>query len=123
MDTTGQGRARRRRHSLSFKRQAVEETLAGGESVSVVARRHDLNANLLFTWRRRYQQGTLTGAAEKPAALLPIRVTAAPVDQTVPKRADAGAELELLLASGHRVRVCGAVDPAVLRAALEVLSR
>lgn len=123
MDTTEQPRRQRRRYSLAFKRQAVEETLSGGESVSVVARRHDLNANLLFTWRRRYENGTLTGAAEKPAALLPIRVTAAPVDKAVPRRADGGSELELLLASGHRVRVRGAVDPAVLRAALEVLSR
>ena len=123
MDTTGQGRARRRRYSLAFNRQVVEETLAGGESVSVVARRHDLNANLLFTWRRHYQNGTLRGAAEKPGALLPIQVTTAAVDKTVPRRADGGAELELLLASGHRIRVRGAVDPVVLRAALEVLSR
>ena len=63
------------------------------------------------------------GAGGQPAALLPIRVTAAPVDAAMPKRTDGMAELELLLASGHRVRVRGAVDPAVLRAALEVLSR
>jgi len=124
VDTTQQCRGRRRRYTLAFKRQVVEETLADGESVSVVARRHDLNANLLFNWRRHYQNGTLTGAAEKWAALLPIRVAAAaPMDKTVPKRTDSGAELELLLASGHRVRVRGAVDPAVLHAVLEVLSR
>lgn len=121
MDTTERG-GRRRRYSLAFKRQVVEETLAGGESVSMVARRHDLNANLLFNWRRRYQNGTLTGAAEAPAALLPIRV-ATTLERPTPKRTDGGAELELLLASGHRVRVRGVVDPAVLCAALEVLSR
>lgn len=122
MDTTQEGR-RRRRYTLAFKRQVVEETLAGGESVSVVARRHDLNANLLFTWRRRHRQGTLGGAAEETAALLPIRVTAASAEKDVPRHAEGGAELELLLAQGHRVRVRGAVEPAVLRAALEVLSR
>lgn len=121
MDTT-EGR-RRRRYTLAFKRQVVEETLVGGDSVSVVARRHDLNANLLFTWRRRHRQGTLAGAAEETAALLPIRVTAAPADKDLPRYGEGGAELELLLAQGHRVRVRGAVAPAVLRAALEVLSR
>lgn len=120
MDTIQQ-RGRRRRYTLAFKRQVVEEAMAGDDSVSVVARRHDLNANLLFTWRRRYRQGTLTGAAEKKSALLPIRVTAA--ENGVSKPAEGGAELELLLAQGHRVRVRGAVEPAVLRAVLEVLSR
>lgn len=121
MDTTEQG-GRRRRYTLAFKRQVVEETLEEGESVSVVARRHDLNANLLFTWRRRYQRGTLTGAVEAPAPLLPIRVTTS-VNKAEPRRADGGGELELLLASGHRVRVSGAVEPLLLRTALEVLSR
>ena len=54
---------RRRRYTLAFKRQVVEETLAGGESLSVVARRHDLNANLLFNWRSRYRNGTRRGRA------------------------------------------------------------
>jgi transposase len=92
VDTTREGR--RRRYSLAFKRQVVEETLAGGESVSVVARRHDLNANLLFTWRRHCRNGTLRGAAEKPVALLPIRVTAAPADKLVLGCADGGARTE-----------------------------
>jgi len=121
VDTTQEGR-HRRRYTAAFRRQVVEETLAGGESVSVVARRHDLNANLLFTWRRRYRQGTLAGAAEE-TALLPIRVRAASAEQEVSKPAAGGAELELLLTQGHRVRVRGAVAPEVLRAALEVLSR
>jgi len=116
-------RSRRRRYTLAFKRQVVEETFAGGASVSMVARRHDLNTNLVFNWRRRYQDGTLGGTAEAPAALLPIRVATTSVDEAVQARADNIAELELLLAAGHRIRVYGAVDPAVLRTALEVLSR
>jgi transposase len=120
---TIQQRKRRRRYTLAFKRQVVDEALAGGESVSVVARRHDLNTNLLFNWRRRYQNGTLSGVAGEPPVLLPIRVKAASVAEALPQRTDGVAELELVLVSGHRVRVRGGVDPAVLRAALEVLSR
>jgi transposase-like protein len=33
--------------------------LARGASVPVVARKYDLNANLLFGWRRLYKQGLL----------------------------------------------------------------
>jgi transposase len=101
----------------------VEETLAGGGSVSVVARRHDLNANLLFNWRKRYQKGTLNGARDTPPALVPIRVAAPCQEAPVTGRGSEVAALELMLASGHRVWIHGAIDPAVLRAALEVLSR
>jgi transposase len=39
---------RRRRWTVEQKRRIVEETRACGASVSVVARRYDINANLLF---------------------------------------------------------------------------
>jgi len=41
----------RRQFSADLKRRYVSETYAAGTSVSVVARRHDINANLLFRWR------------------------------------------------------------------------
>jgi transposase len=48
--------SRRRRRSRTFdeKKRIVAGTDEPGASVSVVARRHDLNANQLFTWRRQY---------------------------------------------------------------------
>ena len=45
------GGRRRRLWSEEEKRRIVAETLQPGASVSVVARRHDVNANMLFTWR------------------------------------------------------------------------
>jgi transposase len=47
------GRPGRRRWAAEEKRQIVEETRAPGSSVSLVARRHDINANLLFKWKRQ----------------------------------------------------------------------
>jgi Transposase len=41
------------------KRRIVEETLAPEASVAMVARRHGLNANRAFHWRRLYQAGLL----------------------------------------------------------------
>src|SRR5216683_7356929 len=43
---------KRRQYSEALKRQIVAETLEPGSSVSIVARRHDVNSNQLFKWRR-----------------------------------------------------------------------
>ena len=43
---------RRRSWTGDEKRRIVEERLAAGASIAEVARRHDLNANQLFAWRR-----------------------------------------------------------------------
>jgi transposase len=42
---------RRRSCTAEEKRRLVAESCEPGASVSLVARRHDINANLLFTWR------------------------------------------------------------------------
>ena len=43
---------KRRQWPEVLKRRMVAETLEPGASVSIVARRHDVNANQLFKWRR-----------------------------------------------------------------------
>lgn len=53
---------RRRRWSVEEKIQIVEETYLPGMSVSLVARRHGIAGNQLFTWRRLMAQGALTAA-------------------------------------------------------------
>jgi transposase len=67
------GQRARQRRTDEEKRRIVEETLAAGASVSVVARRHDVNANQVFTWRRQYQRGELGCGA----ALVPVGVVGA----------------------------------------------
>ena len=44
---------KRRRYTEAFKRQVVAEASGEGVSAASVARRHGLNANLIFNWRRR----------------------------------------------------------------------
>lgn len=65
--TEGVDAGARRRYSETERRQIVEETYAPGACVSVVARRHDVNANLVFKWRQRYGRGS-------DAAFLPVAV-------------------------------------------------
>jgi len=48
---------RRRTRSLDERKRIVEEALAPGASVASVARRHGLNANLVFKWIRRSREG------------------------------------------------------------------
>ena len=55
---------RRRRWSAAEKMRMVEESLEPGASVSLVARRHGVNPNQLFTWRRpAAAHGAFTAAA------------------------------------------------------------
>ena len=51
-------RRKRRSWSVEDKRRIVEESLADGASIAEVARRHDLNANQLFTlkWLDLFEQ-------------------------------------------------------------------
>src|SRR5215472_8342453 len=53
---------RRRRWTASEKVRIVEETFEPGMTVSLVARRHGVAPNQLFTWRRLVAQGALTAA-------------------------------------------------------------
>lgn len=48
---------RRRRWSAAEKLRIVEETLDGRASISVVARRNGVGANLLYRWRRLMLEG------------------------------------------------------------------
>ena len=69
MDRTG-----RRRWTAEEKRQIVEETRAPGSSVSLVARRHDINANLLFKWKRLEEAGEADQPLLEGPDFLPIGV-------------------------------------------------
>jgi transposase len=52
-------RAPRRTWSIEERRRNVDEALSAGASVARVARRHGLNANLVFKWIGRSRKGWL----------------------------------------------------------------
>ena len=64
---------KRRRRSLEEKRRIVEETLEPGASVARVARRHAVNANQVFYWRKKYREGRL--GKGRSSTLLPVAVS------------------------------------------------
>ena len=53
----------RRRRSVDEKLAIVRETFERGASVSGVARRHQVNANQVFAWRKLYQDGSLSAVS------------------------------------------------------------
>src|SRR5277367_1048363 len=89
---------RRRSWAEAMKREIVAASLAPGSSVSVVARRYDVNANQVFAWRKRYR-----GGSSEPTALQLMPVTVTP-DQPI-EPAPARELIEIELAGGYRVRV------------------
>ena len=105
----GRGGSKRRSYSKAFKRLVVAETLESGASVASVARRHSLNANMVFLWRRDRR----FGFGRDTAVFLPAEVTATEfsvLGEPVGPLNDS--RIEIALSSGHRLTLSGAFDPA-----------
>lgn len=114
-------RRRRRLWSDDEKRQIVAETLAPGASVSIVARRHDLNANMLFTWRRQIGTSALLPAGDA-VTFVPAAITTEAAPTVLPDSQVAG-RMEIVLADGDRIIMGEDVDAAALARVVKVLSR
>ena len=71
MSNAGGGAHPRRTYAQEFKQQVIRETLEPGMSVSIVARRHDINANVVFGWRKQYREGKLAVPALEAAPGVP----------------------------------------------------
>ena len=101
----------------------IAETIEPGASVSTVAQRHGVNANLLFTWRR--QEGKRArGVGEEPVNLVPVIVTTAEapaaVSVTTP---DPIGRMEIVLTGGERIVVGADVDATALARVVRALAR
>ena len=108
---------KRQKRSVEEKRRIVEETLEVGASVARVARRHAVNANQVFYWRKKYREGRL--GKTSLSKLLPVTVSDNTCAKSVSSSSAAGS-LEIKLSKGT-VRVAGNVDLVVLRTAIECL--
>lgn len=111
----------RRMRTAEEKLGIVQETLTPGISVAAVARRHGVNANLLFSWRRQYEQGVLAKRTRSPKAakLLPVKIS----PPVVPAVGSRGGTIEIELPCGARVRVIGDVATQRLVTVLSALAQ
>lgn len=125
---------RRKRWSVQEKLQIVRETLQSDGSVPVIARRHGVNANQIFTWRREYRRGKLlvrgveSARDRKAPALLPVQIDV-PTKPAPQERCAASAPLsphpqrvEIEFPSGTRLRIWGGIGTERLQAILRELS-
>lgn len=109
---SGKSRRTHRRWSDDFKRRVVAEASQPGVSVAAIARRYDLNNNLLFNWKRRFD----VDLAFLPVEVLPEAV-APSVDPAV-----LDSKIEIQLSNGHRLSISGAFDPDVVSRLVRGLS-
>ena len=76
------GVGRRRRWSHADKGRIVAESFAPGAVVSEVARRHEINPQHLFAWRKAARRGQLPLPADEAAVFVPVMMAAQPVATT-----------------------------------------
>jgi len=112
-------RRKRRSWTLDEKRRIVDESLEDGASLAEVARRHDLNANQLFTWRRQF--GVEPGERKDLAPLLPV--TIAPETAAEDSDLASRGQMEIVLTEGDRILVWSDVETAALTRVLKALAR
>jgi transposase len=115
---TNKDRRRHRSWPEALKQEIVAATLTPGSSVSLVARRYDVNVNQVFAWRRRYRSGS---AGPAGVQLVPVTVTPDQPMEAAPTRASGLIEIETT--GGYRVRVGSGVKASALRLVLDVLER
>ena len=119
MDTTGsKGRRRKRSWPEALKREIVAVTFAAGSSVSIVARRYDVNANQVFSWRKSYREEPRPLAAQPSPQPSPQLI---PVTITAEKNAAGAApmavseKIEIDVGGKYRVHIGGGFDKQALR--------
>ena len=116
------GKVQRRHRSEEERRRIVAESFEPGASVSVVARRHDVNTNLLFTWRRRYGtevQGT--GSARFVPAVITSDAMAQAATPVQTVAVSIAGRMEIELPGGCRLIAGNDVDTAVLGRVIRAL--
>ncbi len=109
---------RRRIWEDDEKRRIVAQTRVPGVSVSQVARRYDVNANMIFKWLRdpRFKPPEDELPSFLPVEVLPDASPGAVMADGAAVALDS--RIEITLSNGHSLSVSGSFDPdAVVRLA------
>jgi transposase len=127
--------ATRRIRTLEEKLKILAEAARPGASVATVARRHDLNANVLFAWRRLQHRGLLESRRHAPP-LLPVKITSPTLTPTQRAHPSVAPRSEVTARSGGedvveivfddvaaRIRLHGAARDRLMSQILERLTR
>lgn len=116
------GTGRRRAWTAEQKARIIAESLAGGETVSAVARRHDLTPQQLFGWLRvaRRRMARESGKNEPAFAPVIVETFGAPVDASIAARR-AGSLMVEVVFGDVTVRIPSGIDTATLAMVLRAV--
>jgi len=114
---------RKRLWSDEEKRLICQQAAAPGVSVAQVARRHAMNANLIFNWLRDPRYAPDASESDAAPVFLPVELTSAAslAERVRPSDRSGGGRIEIALSCGHRISVEGACDPDLLLRVLQGL--
>lgn len=107
------------------KRSICLQTTAPGVSVSRVAQRYAMNANLIFKWLRDPRYVPVPPAEPDAACFLPVEIVDRPMHDDSEAAAGpvpAVGTIEIDIAGGYRLRIGGAYDPEALARLIRGLS-
>lgn len=104
-------RRKRRKWSTEEKRRIVAQTKVPGVSVPQVARRYDVNNNMIFKWVRDPRYNSEVEGAPEALNFLPVEVTPSlPAVEPEQQCSEAQSTIKILLVTGHRLEISGAFD-------------
>lgn len=104
-------RRKRRKWSAEEKCRIIAQTKVPGVSVSQVARRYDVNANLIFKWVRDPRYCSTEGNEPEALNFLPVEVTAnLPTVEAARECPDAPSLIKISLVNGHHLEISGNFD-------------
>jgi transposase len=122
VDTKQRNSTKRRQWSEALKRRIVAETLEPGSSVSIVARRHDVNTNQVFIWRRELlPKKPVIAPAIADGTMVPVEIAPERRRGRSDGTRRGGGVIEIEFGSGARVSIRGEVAPEMLRQVFDLL--
>ena len=115
--TTTGNRKGRPNYPADFKRRLAIKACAPGISVSKLAQQNNINANMLFKWRRELRATLFEPVAP---ALLPVLIKPATTRTPSPRAADRSNMIEIII-GGAVVRLHAGIDVALLQLVFQSL--
>lgn len=121
------GVERRRRWSTEEKLRVLAQSVAPGSSPTLTCKMHGISSGQLYTWRKQFRRGELTGfvpvsMAPEPASLpAPDLRPAPPTAESAPGPATTSL-IEVELPTGVKLRVPSDAGEAALRRIFAALS-
>ncbi len=123
MGTSGERRTNKRWPD-ALKREIVAASYVPGASVSTVARQYDVNANQVFSWRRRSGPVESQASPDGKPKLVPVTVVPEVASTGVLAPGSAPAEVvEIEVAGSYIIRIGTQFNASLLRRILDVLVR